>query len=217
MYFDYSYIRGDEDLVSILLSLGVYLLVGCSSGLVQYVLRSWGIYSVAKNRGLKHAWFSWLPVLDHYLLGCVSDQYQYVVKGKNKSRRKLLLTLTIVQSVLASVIAGAFAATVFGSLAGFGNERRLLMQLVNLLVLNLPLLAVSIWVIVLRYMALYDLYVSCDPKNSTMYLVLSILVRITEPFFIFFNRNRDEGMPPRRKPEEPVWEEPQPEENWTYE
>ena len=30
------------------------------------------------------------------------------------------------------------------------------------------------------------------------YVVLSILFGITEPFFLFFNRNKDKGMPPRK-------------------
>ena len=217
MNYGYSYFYGDEDLVGLLLTFGIYALVGGGSGLVQYVLRSWGVYSVAKNRGLKHAWFAWVPVLDHYLLGCVSDQYQYVVKGKNKSRRKSLLILKIIYSIFVAAIMGVAAGIAFNGFMRFGNQRQILSQLLNLALMYLPLLGVGIAIVVLRYMALYDLYVSCDPKNSTMYLVLSILIRITEPFFIFFNRNRDEGMPPRREAKPEPDYAPQEEENWVYE
>ena len=51
---------------------------------------------------------------------------------------------------------------------------------------------------VVYYMAMYDLYTSCSPENNVLFLVLSIVFRVTEPFFIFFNRNHDMGMPPRR-------------------
>ena len=47
-------------------------------------------------------------------------------------------------------------------------------------------------------MALYDVYRSMDPNNAVLYLVLSILFRPTEPFFLFFNREKDLGMPPRK-------------------
>ena len=62
-------------------------------------------------------------------------------------------------------------------------------------------------------MALYDVYRSMDPSNSVLFLVLSILFGVTEPFFLFFNRNKDLGMPPRREdpirePEAPVFEAP---------
>ena len=65
---------------------------------------------------------------------------------------------------------------------------------------------------VIRFVALYDLYASCQPGNKVLFLLLSILFGKTEAFFIFFLRNRDEGMPPRKAapaPEEPpVWEMP---------
>ena len=50
------------------------------------------------------------------------------------------------------------------------------------------------------YIALYKVYKSCTPKNATLYLVLSIVVSVTQPFFVFFSRNKDEGMPPAQPP-----------------
>ena len=65
-------------------------------------------------------------------------------------------------------------------------------------------------------MAIYDVYRSLDPKNSVMYLVLSIVFPVTEPCFLFFNRNKDAGMPPRRQPAYDVPETvcTQPETGW---
>ena len=40
-----------------------------------------------------------------------------------------------------------------------------------------------------------------------IFLVLSIIFRITEPFFLFLCRDKDEGMPPRKQ--EPVYTPPQ--------
>ena len=51
---------------------------------------------------------------------------------------------------------------------------------------------------IIYYMAMYDLYTSCAPENNGLFLALSIIIKVTEPFFIFFNRNNDKGMPPRR-------------------
>ena len=65
--------------------------------------------------------------------------------------------------------------------------------------LALPLAAVSVAYLVIRYMVLYDVYRSVDPNNSVLYLVLSILFNPTEPFFLFFNREKDLGMPPRKQ------------------
>lgn len=217
MYYDYSYGYGGGEMLGIILFYVIYLLVASGFAIALYVLRSLGVYTIAKRRGLHHAWFAWVPVADQYLLGCISDQYQYVVKDKNKSRRKILLVLDIVYVVLLTVIVGSFVGIAFNAAVGYISESRMTSRMLGMLGLYLPLLGVWIAKLVFRYMALYDLYVSVDPKNSTMYIVLSVIFKVTEPFFLFFNRNKDDGMPPRREPEPAVWEAPGVEEPWVNE
>lgn len=165
-------------------------------GIAAYILTSLAIYTVSRRRGLKNAWLAWVPVINCWLLGSLSDQYQYVVKGENKSKRKWLMILNILKAalvlmlvVLCLVTAGALIANHHADVMG---------AVVALLTLVLPLCAVTIAFCVIRYMALYDVYRSMDPNNAVLYLVLSILFRPTEPFFLFFNREKDLGMPPRK-------------------
>jgi hypothetical protein len=61
------------------------------------------------------------------------------------------------------------------------------------------MIAATIAMYVIRYMALYNVYRSLDPGNAVLFLVLSILFSPTEPFFLFFNREKDLGMPPRKQ------------------
>lgn len=185
----------------------VWVLFMLALAVASYVLRSLGIYTIARRRCLRNPWFAWVPVVDYYLLGCISDQYQYVVKGRNKSRRKILLTLNIVLWVLyAAFFVMYFVAcisAVKGVIAGMNMDRmtrQVTTPLLAALCLALPMMGVSIVTKVFRYMALYDLYTSCSPQNNVLFLVLSIIFGVTEPFFIFFNRKKDGGMPPR-KPE----------------
>ena len=217
MYYDYSYSYGDGEMLGLILFYVIYMLVACGFSIALYVLRSLGVYTVAKRRGLKHAWFAWVPVADHYLLGCISDQYRYVVKAQNKSKRKILLVLDIAFVALLTVTIVSFVGIAVNFAMGYMNESRMMSRMLGTLGLYLPVLGVGIAMTVFRYMALYDLYVSCDPKNSAMYTVLSIVFNVTEPFFIFFNRKKDEGMPPRREPNPPVWEAPKAEEPWVNE
>ena len=185
-------------LLSMLFSFGLSIAV--------YVFRSLGVYTIAKRRALKNPWMAWVPVVDYWLLGSISDQYQYVVKGKNKNKRKWMLGLNIAMGVFMVVFWVVYIVMlvqlITGAVSGYMNESAMLEQLLGFLggalVLLLPLLGISVALTVLRYMALYDLYRSVDPKNSVLYLVLSILVSISEPFFIFFNRKKDLGMPPRK-------------------
>lgn len=173
----------------------------------SYVLTSLAIYGISCRRGLRNAWFAWVPVLNLWLLGSVSDQYQYVVKGQTKSKRKWLLALAISQAVLwiAAVVLGVAAA---GSAVMSRRPDAWMGPVLGLLGVLLPIASVAIARFVIRCMALFDVYRSLDPSNAVLYLVLSILFRPTEPFFLFFNREKDLGMPPRKNKsvEAPVYE-----------
>lgn len=183
------------------------LLFLCSGGLnlVFYVFRSLSMYSIARRRELKHPWMAWVPVLNSWLLGSVSDQYQYVAKGKNCSKRKWLLGLEIANVVVLAGFWISYAVMVVQLVFAGVSDQSLdsmmttaLPTILTSLGLTLPMLGLSIAILVVRYIALYDVYCSLDPKNSVMYTVLSILIRVTEPFFLFFNREKDLGMPPRK-------------------
>ena len=181
------------------------LISGIPTGLFSiaaYILTAMAIYTISRRRGLTNAWLAWIPVANVWLLGSLSDQYQYVVKGQDKTKRKWLLILNILKAVLLTMIV-ILAVVAAGSL--FANQLSEIMGLVvALLGLVLPLCAVTIALCVIRYMALFDIYRSVDPGNAVLYLVLSILFGPTEPFFLFFNREKDLGMPPRKK--QPVYE-----------
>lgn len=171
----------------------VFLFVAVAIPVASYVLHSLGLYSIAKRRGLRHKWLAWLPFGEAWLLGSISDQYQYVVKGKIKYRRRwlLLLNITAVAIYLGCVgtlvssmlISDYIAAVVAHTLGGW-----------------LALSGVVITLGVLRYAAYYSLFRSCQPSNGVLYLLLSILVPASLPFVVFFIRKKDLGMPPRKQP-----------------
>ena len=184
----------------------VYSLVVSSLGIAAYVLRALGVYSIAKRRGINHPWMSWVPVLDLWVLGCISDQYQYVVNGKVKNKRKWMLGLNIALAVLYIAFFVFCGVAVFSAVSGItgsmGTEKlvaALMGPAVGLLLGLIPLVGIAIALMVIRYIALYDLYTSCTPQNNVLFLVLSIFFSVTEPFFLFFIRTKDEGMPPRRQ------------------
>lgn len=215
MSYTYSYIS--DALSSGLLS-GIFSGVPTTLiGIATYVLSALGLYTIAKRRGLNHPWLAWIPVASAWIVGSLSDQYRYVVNGENKSKRKVLLTLNIITAVLSAVIivcAIAVAANAFVGVAGNVGEdamlRMILGPVLSVAGLALPLAGVAIAYAVVYYMALYDIFKSLDPNNCVLFLVLSIVFSVTEPFFLFFNRNKDGGMPPRRPdpayiPPEPDW------------
>ena len=66
---------------------GVFLTIGA------YVFSSLALYTVAQRRGLNKPWLAWVPVVNCWILGSLSDQYRYVVRGENKSKRKIFLRI----------------------------------------------------------------------------------------------------------------------------
>ena len=181
------------------------LISGIPTGLFSiaaYILTAIALYTISRRRGLANAWLAWIPVANVWLLGSLSDQYQYVVKGQDKTKRKWLLILNVLKAILLTMIV-ILAVVAAGSLIA-GELSEIMGLAVALLGLVLPLCAAAIALCVIRYMALFDIYRSVDPGNAVLYLVLSILFSPTEPFFLFFNREKDLGMPPKKR--QPVYE-----------
>ena len=174
--------------------------------MAMYVLSALALYTIAKRRGISKPWLAWVPVVNVWLIGSISDQYRYVVKGEVKSKRKALLILNIINFVLAIaviVLAVVVLVTAIGyDTQGIGQKAALMQILrpaIGLGCLSVVMLGVGIAAAIVRWIAMYDVYTSLDPANAVLFLVLSILFSVTEPFFLFFNRNKDLGMPPRKE------------------
>lgn len=179
---------------------------------VCYVLEGKSLSAIARRRGIEKPWLAWVPVGSAWLLGSISDQYRYVTYGQVRSRRKLLTWLTatlygvmtvlfvllgvwMVFSVIAAINATeeAFLITLLGGMIG----------LYLFLFLFVGIAAVTS---VFQFMAYYDLFRSCDPKKSLVFLLVSIFVSYPLPFFVYSCRNKDLGMPPRTDAPQPSCE-----------
>lgn len=205
-----------------------------SLGLIVYLLGAWSLYTIAKRREIKKPWLAWIPFGHEWILGSLADQYQYVVNVEVKNKRKVLLGLSIAMSAIASVfvvlviwmmieyllVAGGFMA---GWMSFFSEEELVIASPMDLMsigadtvtllavlavLLTIPLLALSITYTVWFYKALYDVFRSCEPNNSVLYLVVSIVggfqVAGIYAIFLLICREKDLGMPPRKT--EPVQE-----------
>lgn len=187
-YFAYGFSGLGSALTAVvkILSGGVMPLLG----LAIYVFTAYSLYTIAKKRGISCPWLAWIPVADLWLLGSLSDQYRYLTHGQRKHKRVALLVLEIVTAVLLGCTVGmAVAAVAVGSAAA----------LAAVILLALVLGGVALAKSILTFMALYDVYASCDPENATLYLVLSIFFKFLRPVFLFLSREMEKGMPPRKQ------------------
>lgn len=184
----------DED--TLMMFVGIYLtilavvLVCC---LVGWILRSLSLHSIAKRRGIRHAWLAWVPVGSRWILGSVADQYQHLVQGKVTSRRKIMLILGAMGMALYTVVYGLAFAQIFAELSMLRGEQALTAAAIS----SIPSLlgtVVGIVTLVFYHICNYDLYRSCRPNGATAFLVLGIIFPVCEPFFYLACRKKDLGM-----------------------
>lgn len=212
-YGDFSTVAGDEAMLvgGIMIAYLVISLLSMAYSILVYVLHSLGMYTVANRRGIHHPWLAWIPVANVWILGSIADQYQYVAKGKVKSRRKVLLGLDIaLYAVLILIVVCAFVVLFAAMEAdmGYGMASDMVFPVILLVVAYLALLVLAIIQTVFMYIAYYDLYVSCNPNNAVAFLVLGIFFSFLTPYFVFAVRKKDLGMPPRKPAAEQVPAEP---------
>lgn len=192
----------------------IYMVIMMAVPIAVYVLQSLSIYTIAKRRGIKKPGLAWVPVANMWTLGCISDQYRYVAKGQVKNKRKWLLGLSIgmwAAYVVFFVCFVSFIINVASSMFYAPDHMDLIGGALGMGLSGLVMLVCAIALAVFQYMALYDLYCSCEPSNAVLYLVLSIFVSICQIIFLFLCRNKDLGMPPRKpEPAEPAYLPPQP-------
>ncbi len=176
-------------------------------GIALYVLRSWGLFTMAQRRGIQKAWMAWVPVLNLWVLGSLSDQYRYVVRHEIRGKRNWLLGLSIAGLVLGLVFSGLYTGGMVSlilrlpqietwqDLVYMTQYQPVLVAAVGVSALAA---AVNLLLMVLRWASMYDVYASSYPEKRVVYTVLSILLPVTAPFFLFACREKDGGMPPRR-------------------
>lgn len=181
---------------------GIFFLIILAYSFVVYVLQSLGLYGISKRRGIHNPWLAWLPIGNVWIIGSISDQYQYLVKGRNRNRRKVLLGLYIALYVLLIIFYLIYFSLMGKMVMGIETEYLspdIALPFMGIFLISIPMFAVSVAALVFLYIAYYDLFASCQPENAVLFLVLSVVFNVTIPFFVFAMRNKDAGMPPRRQ------------------
>ena len=184
----------------LVISLEAALLAFC---VVAYVLEGKTLSAIARRRSIEKPWLAWVPVGSSWLLGAISDQYRYVVHGQVRNRRKLLPWLIAALYAVITVffvILGIWMVASISAAVTSGEEAFLSVYLRGFIAIYLFMLVyIGIGAVasVFQYMAYYDLFRSCEPKKSLVYLLVSIFTAYPLPFFLYSCRNNDLGMPPR--------------------
>ena len=203
-FFDFS----DPAHVFFVVFYGTYLLIALAAIVVFYVLQAKGLYAIAKRRGIHHPALAWVPIGNWWIIGCISDKYQYVTNGRIRNRRKTLLWFSaglFVASILMIVLAVFFVFSLIES-----PNLAMIVPAIGFYGYYIAYCGLYVVATVFCCIACFDLYRSCNPKTAVLFLVLSI-VACPISIFIFIDRNYDSGMPPRRPRVRSVLPESEPE------
>lgn len=160
-----STIQALEESIQQLLSLGAALIVlAVAISLIPYILYATGLSSVARNCGIRHTWYAWLPIARKHLLAEIAD----IRRSQVRKERKLETQFEIIVCSLLICIALLFK-----------SENPLL------------LIALALLVVALAFNQLfcyYYFYRLCDRENATIYFLLGMLVSPLNSFFVFHCR-----------------------------
>ena len=178
----------------------VGLAIGSIIGLVLYIFKAVGLYSMAKRRNIGGAWLAWIPVGQYWVAGSLSDQYKKTVKGKSSANRIITLVLALAGWIVSVFAGSAVISSLIQMLTAIVNEDMQELSYAAAMLsggsglLGLLNSGLSIALFVFWQISLYDIYASSCPKHSVLFLVLGIFFEVTVPFFLFCNRKKDEGM-----------------------
>ena len=183
----------------------VSILISVISSLVSltvYLITAGTLYTIAQRREIDKPWLAWVPVGQMYLLGTISDHYQLTAKYTTTNNRKTLLWLQITMlallavAMLLSIDAMIQVRRMDNTAPDYINTwEYLVLDLKGIVVVALLLFVTAVLTLGAEYVALFDLYRSCDPDSSVVYLVLSIFLSVTMPIFMLIVCDKDEGMP----------------------
>ena len=135
--------------------------------IVLYIFESIALYTIAKNRGIKNAFLSFIPVAEYYILGKVYDDISATMNKKTGYAARMV---------------------VMGYAGGIS---------VPFLILAIPFVLVQIGctvaLLIFTLISLYAVYKEYVPSNAVLFLVLSVIIPVTMPFLLFSIRNKKSG------------------------
>ncbi len=180
-------------------------LISIGLGIAGYVLTGISLYQIGKRRRIRNYGLAWVPIGNLWVINAIGDQYQEIRTGQRQYLRRwamgliggfvLLWLLGMVMAFTAVVKAFTYRDTLTpGEIMSLGSSAMLMILAI--------LLMLAAWTaaMVLTYISLYRLYRSTRPQNAVVFLVLSIVISVTAPFFLFACRKYDAPIEMLRSP-----------------
>lgn len=186
-FYDYDDLYYNSDFLSILsVFLGVItivILIGAAFSLLLYILRSIGVMSIAKNRGIQRPWLVWIPIVGSFTVGAIADDIE-TREGGGGIYRFLMLG----GSILTFLLSGASNIRYIATLMSDPYDVEALMAGGGFLSIG-GLVSLAYYIITV--IALHRIYKCYRPQSATAWTVWSAIpfTAFMQSIFPFVLRN----------------------------
>lgn len=169
----------------------------------SWVVTRYQLGNLGRSYGIRQSWLTWIPLVNAWIPGSISDAYRRSEKGKKSAKRKLLVALRFLMVILFALFANCVLlglrkgeVAVSKGAAEAAAEYLLIRGTARGLWFLIPALPLWIAEKVMWYGALYDIFHAFVPKKRVWYLALSLIPVInviTKPICLIDCRNRVES------------------------
>lgn len=161
--------------------LAAHILIGPWIMIPSWFVTRDAMGTIAKNCGIRHTWLTWIPCVNIWVQGSISDHWRATAKNQKKSGRKVMLVLRILQLCLWAgfswFVAGGIQDAI--DILDKGATQSIAKYMVVYAIMDgfwclFPALILGLVNHVRKQMALYDIYAAFAPERRVLYLVLSV-------------------------------------------
>jgi hypothetical protein len=174
--------------------LGVFIAIFAVAslvGLVFYILRGLGLYTLAKRRGIPAPILAWIPVLTDYTLGALADNI-----GEYENRRSYHRFILPGCQILSSIV-GIFMISPFLEMIQAMTEMSMYgdtyfdpyTMMGSMSTISGLTSLFGILYTIFSLMAFYKIMQLYNPRNATLYTVLGFFFNFLRGVFLFTVRN----------------------------
>lgn len=194
-YGGYGVSIGNEISAALLAVLGLMIVAVAALGITFYLLGAFGLYNIAKRRGMNNAFMAFIPIANTYYLGKLADDINATMNKKTNNAKRILTLIILVLGLgfVAGIVGGvSVGINMLAAKSGMFYSSAIIT--IFTVLLSIALFACNITLLIFEYIALYTVYKEYSPNNATVFLVLTILFSDAASSIIMFAiRNKKSG------------------------
>lgn len=159
----------------------IIALIAMAVVVLLWVLRSLGLMTLAKNRGLANPWLAWIPVVGVYTLGAIADDI-----NEKEGSRSFFRYILLGGSILNMLLSGATYGSTFTSILNDPYDYSGMLAAGGLSSIG-GLISLAFYIITI--ICLNRIFKCYRPGSSTSWTVLCVFLPFMQSIFPFTIRN----------------------------